>query len=130
MRVMLPLFSTLLLWTSSVYAEMSQYQDVIMHRAATATADGSFLNVHKAVTVRLDVEITGTATVSFNIAGAGNYGWYPKLCTPSDSTTGATSTDVSGVFYCLVSGANAFEAPITAYTSGTVTVVGRATTSR
>lgn len=130
MRVIFSLLTILCLWASSVYSETPQYHDVIMHNARTATHDGTSLNVHNANTVRLDVVITGTATVGFKIAGPGNYAWYDKLCTPSDSTSAVTETSASGVFYCVVAAGNVFQAPITAYTSGSVTVVGRATTAR
>lgn len=130
MRVIFPLLTILMLWVSSVYSETPQYHDVIMHNARAATHDGVSLNVHNANVVRVDVQITGTATVGFKIAGPGNYAWYDKLCTPSDSTSGVTETTESGVFFCNVAAGNVFQAPVTAFTSGTVTVVGRATTAR
>ena len=112
------------------FAERPQYQDIVMQNAVSATADGALLSVQQSNVARLDVQITGTATVGFNIAGPGGYGWYAKLCTPSDSDTAVTETSASGVFYCVVAAGNTMQAPVTAYTSGTVTVVGRATTAR
>lgn len=130
MRVLFLFISALLIVTAPVYAERPQYQDIVMHNAVSATADGALLSVHQSNVARLDVQITGTATVGFNIAGPGSYGWYAKLCTPSDSETAVTETSASGVFYCVVAAGNTLQAPVTAYTSGTVTVVGRATTAR
>ncbi len=119
-----------LVWRAPAYAEPMQYQDVIMQNAAVATGQGTAMSLNQASVARLDVSITGVATVDFTIAGSGNFAAYPKLCTPSDSTTGVTSTTVGGVFYCLVAGGNALRAPVSAYTSGTVTVVGRSTVAR
>ena len=116
--------------SAPVYAERPQYQDIVMQNAVSATADGALLSVQQSNVARLDVQITGTATVGFNIAGPGGYGWYAKLCTPSDSDTAVAETSDSGVFYCVVAAGNTMQAPVTAYTDGTVTVVGRATTAR
>lgn len=118
-----------LFYTSMSYAQSrAEYRDVVMHNARTATSNGSALNVHNSSVVRLDIQITGGATVSFQIAGAGNFAWYSKAC--FDSTFNAvTSTTSTGIFYCPVAGSNTFQAPVTSYTSGTVTVVGRATTA-
>ena len=112
------------------FAERPQYQDIVMQNAVSTTADGALLSVQQSNVARLDVQITGTATVGFNIAGPGGYGWYAKLCTASDSDTAVTETSASGVFYCVVPAGNTMQAPVTAYTDGTVTVVGRATTAR
>jgi hypothetical protein len=120
----------LLAVTSLAYADRPQYQDIVLQNAVSATANGAQISVNQSNVVRLDVQITGTATVGFNIAGPGNYGWYSKLCTPSDSETAVTETTASGVFYCVVAAGNTVRAPVTAYTDGTVTVVGRATTAR
>lgn len=128
MRI-LPLFTILFVLAQAAYSETPQYHDVISHNARTAVHDGVFINVHNANTVRVDVQITGTATVAFKITGAGNYGWRDKLCTPSDSITPVIETTASGVFYCAVAGGNVMQVPITAYTSGTVTVVSRVTTA-
>jgi ABC-type uncharacterized transport system permease subunit len=125
-----PLFISLFLFISTAYSETPQYHDVLMHNAATATGDGTMLNVHNANVVRVDVQITGTATVTFKIAGPGNFGPYEKLCTPSNSTTRVTSTSSTGVYYCRVAAGNVFIARVSAYTDGTVTVVGRASTAQ
>ena len=130
MRRILPLFTILLVFAQAAYSESPQYHDVLMHNAATATGDGVMLNVHNANVVRVDVQITGTATVTFKIAGPGNFGPYEKLCTPSNSTTRVTSTSSTGVYYCRVAAGNVFIARVSAYTDGTVTVVGRATTAQ
>lgn len=110
-------------------AQTPQYQDTILHNARTSAVGGTIVNVSQANTIRLDILITGTATVSFNISGAGNYAWYPKLCTASDSTSPVTSTDATGVFFCQVAAGNAFQAPITSYTSGAVSAVVRVSTA-
>jgi ABC-type uncharacterized transport system permease subunit len=125
-----PLLISLFLFIAPAYSETPQYHDVLMHNAATATGDGTMLNVHNANVVRVDVQITGTATVTFKIAGPGNFGPYEKLCTPSNSTTRVTSTSSTGVYYCRVAAGNVFIARVSAYTDGTVTVVGRATTAQ
>jgi ABC-type uncharacterized transport system permease subunit len=125
-----PLLISLFLFIAPAYSETPQYHDVLMHNAATATGDGVMLNVHNANVVRVDVQITGTATVTFKIAGPGNFGPYEKLCTPSNSTTRVTSTTSTGVYYCRVAAGNVFIARVSAYADGTVTVVGRATTAQ
>lgn len=118
-----------ILFAFPAFAITPQYIDIIMHNAAGATETGRMLNVHQSNVVRVDVQITGTATVDFQISGPGNFGPYSKLCQPSDSSTKVTSTTTSGVFFCSVAAGNVFIAPISAWTSGTVTVVGRASTA-
>jgi hypothetical protein len=118
-----------ILFGSPTYAETPQYSDVVLHAARTSAAGGSVIPVHNANVVRLDVLITGTATVSFEVAGAGAVGWYSKLCTASDTSTPAVSTDATGVFFCTVAAANTIRANISSYTSGAVTVVARASTA-
>lgn len=130
MRVLFLFISALLMVTAPVYADRPQYQDIVLQNAVSATANGAQISVQQSNVVRLDIQITGSATVGFTIAGPGNYGWYSKLCTPSDSQTAVTETTVSGVFYCVVAAGNSVRTPVTAYTDGTVTVVGRATTAR
>lgn len=129
MRILFPLLTLVFLFTSTVYSEVPQYIDVLMMNAKTSTGDGTPINVHNANTVRLDVQIAGVATVDFRIAGPGNFGPYAKVCTPDDGSARATGTSVSGVFYCQIAAGNVFIATVSSYTSGTVTVVGRATTA-
>ena len=127
MPIVLLLISLFIL-PSMVYSGSPQYQDVVIHNARTSTGTGTMVNVHDKTVVRVDVQITGSAEVEFQVAGAGNFGPYSKLCTPSNDTARVASTTTTGVFYCEVAGANVFVAPVLAYTSGTVTVIARATT--
>lgn len=119
------LFSTDLLWAQSGI----KYEDRTLQSAATSAVNGNMITVNRSNIVRLDVQITGVATVDFQISGSLAATWYAKNCTASDSTTPLTSTDASGIFYCSVAGGQAFRTPISSYGSGTVTVLARATSA-
>lgn len=119
------LFSTDLLWAQSGV----KYEDRVMQNAATSAVNGNTVTVNRSNTIRLDVQITGTAAVDFQISGPLAAAWYSKLCTASDSSTPVSGTSASGTFYCSVAGGQAFRTPITSYTSGSVTVLARATTA-
>lgn len=119
------LFSTDPLWAQSGV----KYEDRVMQNAATSAVNGNLITVNRYNTVRLDIQITGTATVTFQISGSLAAGWYDKACTPSDSTSPTTTATASGTYYCSVAGGQAFRTPITSYGSGTVSVLARATTA-
>lgn len=131
MRTLLAVILAILLpATESLWAQSGvKYEDRVMQNAATSAVNGNILTVNRSNTVRLDIQITGTATVDFQISGSLAAAWYAKNCTASDSTTPVTSTSASGTFYCSVAGGQAMRTPIASYTSGTVTVLGRATTA-
>lgn len=114
-----------LLWAQSGV----KYEDRVMQNAATSAVNGNTVTVNRSNTIRLDVQITGTATVDFQISGSLAAAWYSKLCTASDSSTPVSGTSASGTFYCSVAGGQAFRTPISSYTSGTVTVLARATSA-
>ncbi len=114
-----------LLWAQSGV----KYEDRVMQNAASSAVNGNVVTVNRSNTVRFDVQITGTAEVTFQISGPLAAAWYSKLCIPGDGTTPVTSTTASGTFYCSVAGGQAMRTPITSYSSGSVSVIARATTA-
>lgn len=129
MRLLASLACWFVLSTSVAFAQAIQYEDVIVHNARASTHDGVVVNVNRANTVRFDVSITGTATVQFYISGAGRFNWYLKSCRESGTETTVTETSTSGTYLCTVAAGVAMKAPVSAYTSGTISVVARSTTA-
>lgn len=129
MRLLASLACWFVLSTPVVFAQSIQYEDVIVHDARATTHDGVVVNVNRSNTVRFDVSITGTATVQFHISGPGKYGWYPKICKESGTELLVSETATSGTYVCTVAAGAAMKAPVAAYTSGTISVVARATTA-
>ena len=94
---------------------------------ATATGNGTPLscaNVYRGVTIQ--VEGIGTATVDFEITADGS-NYHPLQVLYMETGEGVTETDADGVFAApaLVRQASYLRCPISAYTSGTITVSAR-----
>lgn len=106
-----------------------EYQDVTIHNARTVVHDGTFVNVNQSNSIGFDVQISGTATVTFRVSGAGRFGWNDLTCYPSDSTTGVTSATATGFYQCNVAGADVASARLDVCTGCTVTVVARTGTA-
>lgn len=128
-KLFLSILALCMLCTPSVFAQRVKYEDRVLHNAASSAVNGNSITINGANVVRVDVQITNTATVAFEISGPLGATWYSKSCLPSDSTGAVTETTASGIFYCVVPGGQAMRTPISSYTSGTVTVVARATTA-
>ena len=128
-KLFLSVLCLCLLLASSVSAQRVKYEDRVLQNAAASAVNGNAITVNQSNTVRLDVVISNTATVAFEISGPLAAAWYSKSCISGDGTTAVTETTTSGVFYCSVAGGQAMRTPISSFTSGTVTVVARATTA-
>ena len=98
---------------------------VTMQNAATATGNGSTLNTTNQAMAVLDVQGTfsGTITVEGTIDGT-NY--FAVKTTDMSSDTRVSTITAAGQFSLRVSGYQNFRARISAYTSGSITVYGRA----
>lgn len=96
-----------------------------LQNAATGLGDGTVIDVGGYAALSLQITITGTATVTFEVSTDGtNYNVTSgKFVKTSSTSTIATATDMM-VF--TFSGAKFFKARISAYTSGTITVQGYA----
>lgn len=96
---------------------------------ATAIGNGTPIDVSGYATVGLDVTISGTAAVAFEVSvdGANYVSINSILSTLSTASFASTTGTVRGIRF-NVSGFKFFRARISAYTSGTVDVVGYATT--
>lgn len=119
-----------MLWPLLAFAEKAEYQEMLLQNAATATGQGQVLAVDRYTAVALDVTITNSATVSFEGSGLGTTAT-AVTCVATSNTSGTlvTSTTSSGLFQCNVAGLRAFQARISSYASGSVTVFARATTA-
>jgi hypothetical protein len=98
--------------------------------AAGATGNGTALAVDRYSTLGMQVVISNTATVAFEATSDGT-NWVAAVCVSIGSTTGTliTSTTSSVVVQCPVAGLQQFRARVSAWTSGTVDVTGRASTA-
>lgn len=102
----------------------------LLQNAVAATADGEPVSVDGYGTVALDLTLTGTAAVTFEGSVAGG-AWRTVACVDYSSTAGTriTSAGSSGNYQCNVAGLMSLRSRVSSYTSGTVTVLARATTA-
>lgn len=116
--------------SSMAYAQEVRFTPVTFQNAATATGNGTTLPVDKYTSVGVQVVISDTATVTFEATSDGT-NWVSKTCSSVDDTaaTLVTTATASGVYQCNIAGLQLFRARISAYTAGTVTVTGRASTA-
>ena len=115
--------------TSQGAVDSTALKQLTFQTAATAlgavTVDISGYN-----TVSLDVVITGTATVQFNVSNDGTNFTLIQYQTPQNTTASSTSvgnTTTRGLRF-NVSGYKYFQSNISSYTTGSVTVSGFAST--
>lgn len=95
--------------------------------AATATGNGTAMPVDTVTGVMVDLAISATATVTFE--GAGEAGTYVAIDAFYMTSKQVSSTaTASGLYFVNVAGLKTVRVRISAYTSGTVTATGRATT--
>ncbi len=100
---------------------------VNMQTAAAATGNGTALPVSQLSTVAF--QVTGTFT-GVTIVFEGSLGTSTYVALPSCSGTSAGSTvSTTGLWYCPVTGLAGVRARISAWSTGTVTVVGSGTSS-
>lgn len=114
----------------TAHAQFIKSQEMLLQNAAVATGGGAQLNVESYNSVAVEVTIATTATVTFEVSEHGAV-WTPIACQAVGATTEAwvTTATATGLFQCNVAGMVAFRSEITAWTSGAVTVWGRATTA-
>ena len=100
----------------------------VLQNAATATGDGTALNVEGFNSVILTLTISATATVTFE-TGQMDSAWTAVKCVSIGSSASSTTATVTGLYTCGISGLSGFRTRISTYGSGTVTVNARATTA-
>ena len=104
-----------------------QVAEVVMQNGATAVGDGTPFDSGVAGfnNLVLQVGISGAATVTFEGSNDGST-WYTVQGTKLDDGSAVTTATASGLYRIDVSGLHQVRARISAYTSGTVDVLGRA----
>lgn len=119
----------MVLWTSPSWA-LEDYLEVTLHNAATATGNGTVVVVNRYTTISLQIDISNTATITFEASADGTT-YATTTCTSVGSTSGTlvSTAAASGVYQCNIAGLKNFRARISSYSSGTVTVFGRASTA-
>ena len=100
---------------------------VTMQNAAVANGNGTFIDVKGYPTTVLQVvsspAMSGGTTVNFE-ATADNVTWVAVLAHPLGGTTIASTTTADGTFRLSTIGLLAVRARISAYSAGTVTILG------
>lgn len=96
-----------------------------MQNAATALGNGSLLDTSNASTAVFQASFTGTATVTYEGTVGGSL-FNSLTCFTLDGQTSASTTTTSNILRCNVLGIIAVRARISAFSSGTVTIVGNA----
>jgi hypothetical protein len=94
---------------------------VTLQSAATATGNGTSLNVQNRRSAGLQVTGTFTATVTFEATIDGS-NWVALNATPSNSATPASTATAAGIWVANVAGFVSIRARVSAYTSGSITV--------
>ena len=120
----------LLSGASDGWAQQAKFTTVTFQSAAGGTGNGTPLAVDLYTAVAVQVTITNTATVTFETTSDGTT-WVSRACTSVADTVGAlvTTATASGVYQCNIAGMQQFRVRVSAFTSGTVTATGRATTA-
>lgn len=100
---------------------------VLLQDTASATGNGLTLNVLPYSTVVVELTISTTATVTFE--GATHTVFSSITATNMATVASAVTATVTGLYQLNVAGLATVRARISAYTSGTVTAVARASTA-
>lgn len=106
-------------------APINAVQGRVLQNAAAATGNGSLLDTSGATAVVFQSSFTGTATVTFEGTVGGSL-FNSLTCFTLDGSTSASSTSTSNILRCNVLGIAAVRARVSAFSSGTVTVVANA----
>lgn len=122
MKKALLTFLALWLMTSAAWAQSSA--KVTLQTAAAAIGNGVTTSVKPYASIGLDISITGTATVTFEGHADAASGFQLVQCANATTGTVSTSTSASGLYHCPVASMAEFRTPVSAYTSGTITVSG------
>ena len=103
------------------------YKSFTFQSGATATGNGTVADVTGYDVLTLQTTISATATVSYEVS-SDNSNWYSIFgLNPNSVANQSVSTTVGGMARFNVTGLRYFRARISAYTSGTVDVIGVAT---
>lgn len=127
MKKILLLLPLILAICHPAWAQRAIFYDHVFSSEATGTGNGIPAAVDQYTTVGLRVTITDTATVSFEVSNDGST-WDAIECVSGAGNT-ESFTSTSGSYQCNVAGKKQFRARRSAYTSGTVTVLGTITTA-
>lgn len=95
-----------------------------MHTAATSAVNGTALAVNNKGAAGLTVTGTFVGTVTFEGSADGGTTYSPITCTEIDTLVASQSTTVPGQWQCPIAGLSDLRGRISAYTSGSITVVG------
>ncbi len=103
---------------------------VTLQNGATGTGNGQVLTLSptgSANGASVQVVMSGTATITFEATfDSGSSNWTAVAATNVASGTAATTATASGIYTIAIPGAQQVRARISSYSSGTVTVKGRA----
>ena len=126
----LGLVLALLLCAEYVHAQLMLIRTHTFHAATGSPANGIPMAVDQYNSLGLQVTITNTATVTFEATQDGTT-WTAFGCTLASDTSGAkvATAAASGAYHCNIGTYQQFRARVSAWTSGTVTVTGRASTA-
>ncbi len=105
-----------------------EYLYQLLQSAAAATGNGTALvttDVNNGALTTLTMQVTGitTATITFEATVDGS-NWIAVACTNLNDGTAATTATANGLFRLTCLGLVSVRARISAYTSGTITVIG------
>lgn len=103
------------------------FHNVVMQSAAAATGNGTVMDVAGLAMAAFQVSGTFAGTVTFEGTVDGSNWVSLQVCNAADGSVSTTAT-APGVFIAPVAGLQMVRARISAYTSGTITVHGLATT--
>lgn len=103
-------------------------QRITMQNAAVATGNGTAISVADSATLGMQVSGTFVGTVTFE-ATIDNTNWKAVQVVNLNDGSVATTATAAGVFAIGVAGLNQVRARVSAWTSGSITVVGFSTTA-
>jgi len=96
-----------------------------MQDAASATGNGTEFKVLGFQYLSIDVTGTFVGTLDFEKSYNGKK-WLPLTCwTRTTAAVGSTSTTAVGDFSCDIAGIHSVRTPVSAFTSGSITSIGR-----
>lgn len=128
LTTLLALCALLLVLASPVYAIPNTLSELFMFQfAAGSTIGGNVMPVEPYSTVAVEVTISASATVTFEGATATTFFAIP--CLNKTTRTFATTTTTTGLYICDVAGISTFRTRVSIFGSGTITSIGRASTS-
>jgi hypothetical protein len=110
----------------SVLLKSSDIGEVTLQNNVTAVGNGSTLDVNGKATVVFSVTGTFVGTVIFE-GSINDVDWFPILTTQFGSGVISNSVTTTGLYRGAVAGLKSVRARVSAYTSGSIKVVGRAT---